>query len=107
MQIEKQEIYIGNESAEFFIRCLHSFFDEDATGKCYAISRDENQELKLTGLTGCAAEFLAECMSNEKLLYQLNVYEMLIIDSGNKHGDSWIATYYPKQMMTTFIEQNK
>lgn len=102
-----EKVYLGNESVNFFLSCLNSFFDEDSTGKCYVISRDEGTNLNLTGLTGCATEFVADCLSNENLFSRLNIYEMIVIDSGNKHGDSWIATYYPKQMLTTFVDQTK
>jgi hypothetical protein len=35
-----------------------------------------------------------------------NHYEMIVIDSGNSHGDSWIATFYPKQMVLSFVDEH-
>jgi hypothetical protein len=30
---------------------------------------------------------------------------MIVVDSGNSSGDSWIATFYPRQRVMTFVDQ--
>lgn len=31
---------------------------------------------------------------------------MIVIDSANKHGDSWTAAFYPQQTSVTFVREN-
>lgn len=51
------------------------------------------------GSEGTVKEFRGDVLT-------LACYEMVVIDSGNSHGDSWIATFYPKQMSMPFVDEH-
>lgn len=98
-------LHFGKDAIEQFRNCLNSFFEDDATGKLYGAYRAEHSELRMVGMTMCRSEAIAELISDPERIGELDQYQMLVLDSGNSHGDSWIATFYPRQCMMTLIDQ--
>lgn len=97
------EIFRDAKALEQLGICLNCFFQDDATGKAYVIERSELTQLFMIGLTGCAIQGIADDLNADP--DRLSRYEMIVIDSGNSHGDSWIATYHPKQQVLTFVDE--
>lgn len=95
-------MYHGDDARKFFFACFNSFTQDDATGKAYVVRRNAQRQLEMLPLTGCALEGVAIDLHNNE--GNLSDCEMIVIDSGNSHGDSWIATYYPQQGALTFID---
>jgi hypothetical protein len=96
--------YAGKEARKRFLNCLNSFFDEDATGNAYAIMRRENLQLEMLPMTGCALDGAAHDVETDQVS-RLEVYEMIVVDSGNKHGDSWKAIFHPRQSILHFVRE--
>lgn len=95
--------YQGKEAQSRFAACVNSFFQDDAIGNAYCVTRNENKDLVMTRFTGCGFEGVV--LDFEADIERLHRYEMIVIDSGNAHGDSWIATFYPKQMILSFVDE--
>lgn len=98
-------VHFGQDAINRFLACMNSFLLDDATGKSYVIYRDNESYLQMCGLTMCRAEAVADALFNTEHIIELDMYEMIVIDSGNSHGDSWIATFYPKLCVMTFVDQ--
>lgn len=98
-------IYFGQEAIDRFGTCLGSYLQDDATGKAYIVYRGDFTELRMAGMTLARTEEMAKALQNEKRIGELDQYEMLVVDSGNSSGDSWVATFYPKQRAMTFVDQ--
>jgi hypothetical protein len=98
-------VHVGKDAIERFLACLHSYFDDDATGKAYVVHRCSFSEMRMAGMTMCRTEAIAFALSNPESIAELDQYEMIVIDSGNSSGDSWIATFYPRQRVMTFVDQ--
>lgn len=97
------EIFSGQAAIERFAACLDSFFQDDAVGKSYGIKREDGSRLlKMTPFAGCGIEDVAlDVQQDVRLLHE---YEMIVVDSGNSHGDSWKAVFYPKEQVLSFIQ---
>ncbi len=93
----------GEEARREFATCINSFLQDDATGKAYGVRRDNQRYLQMVPFAGCGFQSIVEDFETD--VERLNCYETIVIDSGNAHGDSWIATFYPKQMVLTFVDQ--
>jgi hypothetical protein len=94
----------GEEARQAFATCINSFLQDDATGKAYGVRRDSQQILKMVPFAGCGFQSIVEDFQDD--VAKLQCYEMIVIDSGNSHGDSWIATFYPKQMSLSFVDEH-
>jgi len=96
--------YEGAPALQKFLHCLNSFFQDDATGKAYAVQRTVALDLTMGPLTGCALETIAQDAQEDPS--RLLDYAMIVIDSGNRHGDSWKAIFHPKQLILNFIRED-
>jgi hypothetical protein len=102
-QSPRSVVYFGQNAVDLFSTCLSSFLQEDATGKSYVVERDNG--LRMIGLGMCLLEDIFYLISNSKNISELDQYEVIVIDSGNSHGDSWIAMFYPRQCVMAFVDQ--
>lgn len=82
-------VFEGKEAVQRFLYCLNSFFQDDATGQAYAVTRDAELGLNMVPLTGCAIEAIA--LDAQKDVSLLTDYNMIVIDSGNR-GFSGLAS---------------
>lgn len=98
-------VYSGQEAIDRFGTCLNSYMQDDSTGKAYVVYRGGTTELRMAGMTLCRTEDMANALQNEERIGELDQYEMLVVDSGNSSGDSWVATFYPRQRAMTFVDQ--
>jgi len=104
ISMEKSVTYCGHEAVKRFAVCLNSLMQNDATGGAYAIVRNEDTSLSMVPFTGCGIEGVFQDLANN--VDRLHEYQMIVIDSGNSHGDSWIATFHPKQMVMSFVDEH-
>jgi hypothetical protein len=93
----------GAAAVRKFHMHLDCFLDEDAVGATYGIFR-ENSELTMKRLTFEEIHRVARCAADSP--EQRSGYEMVVIDSGNKHGDSWKAVFYPDLKALTFLRES-
>lgn len=96
--------YMGEEARQQFLVCLNSFLQDDATGQAYAVKRNEDLRLEMVALAGCAIEGIALHAQND--VDRLKSYSMIIIDSGNSHGDSWKAIFHPAECVLNFVRED-
>ncbi len=95
------QMYAGDAALEMFNTCLNSAFADDATGGAYgyrwAVSGTTpfNQVLEPT---------LTRIENPDELT--LTDYNMVVIDSGNTHGDSWKYVYHTGLQVGTFMKEN-
>ena len=94
----------GEEARKQFASCINSFLQDDSTGKAYGVRRDSQKLLQMVSFAGCGFQSIVEDFHDD--VAKLHCYEMIVIDSGNSHGDSWIATFYPKQMSLSFVDEH-
>jgi len=94
----------GKDAVQEFLNCLNSFFQDDATGKAYVVTRGVNMGLNMVPLTGGTIEEIA--LDAQKDASLLTDYEMIVIDSGNSHGDSWKAIFHPNQLVLNFVRED-
>jgi len=47
-----------------------------------------------------------DARTHKKIPSRLLDYAMIVIDSGNRHGDSWKAIFHPKQLILNFIRED-
>lgn len=97
-------VFGGKEAVQQFLNCLNSFFQDDATGTAYAVTRNAELGLDMVPLTGCAIEDIA--LDAQKDVSLLTDYNMIVIDSGNSHGDSWKAIFHPNQVVFNFVRED-
>ena len=103
--LQNAAVHFGQEAIARFGSCLNSYFQDDATGKAYVIYRSGRTDLGMSGMTMCRTESIAQAISDTERIGELDQYEMIVVDSGNSHGDSWIATFYPRQCVMTFVNK--
>lgn len=79
----------GDHARDLFMVCLNSAMQDDATGSIYGIKTgDEGTAPAIDGLN-------PENLTSWELP-DFCRYDMIVIDSGNTHADSWKCTLYPK-----------
>lgn len=86
--------YQGAAAQDKFWHCVNSFMQPDATGCIQELVRDEKYDLMLRDIQDEQGG-----VSEGAIRSALESAEMIIIDSGNVHGDAWIATFHPRQML--------
>ncbi len=84
--------YQGAKALEVFWLCVGSFVQPDATGSIQELVRDEKYDLMLREIPDVQGD-----LGEQAIRSALERAEMIVIDSGNIHGDAWMATFYPKQ----------
>lgn len=86
-----------------FARYFSAFQDEEAVGNAYAFTRDAATSLfQLHELKGeLLDQVKAALAANDPVA--LEKFSMLVIDSGNKHGDLWKLVYHPRERVSTFV----
>jgi hypothetical protein len=102
IELKPVKSYVDAQALAQFSVCLNSFSKNDATGNSYCIWRDGDADLKMSRLNRWSSQHIADELTHGS---SLDKYEMLVIDSGNSHGDAWIATFYPKQCVMTYVDQ--
>jgi hypothetical protein len=95
-------VYFGDEADDAVLHHLGSALDYDATGGIYGYNwvdgvpmlhdirsdlSDENDNLSARWLD---------------IIVEMG-FDMVVVDAGNKHGDAWKFTYYPKKKFGTFV----
>ena len=94
----------GEDALAFFMQSANSFFQDDATGNAYAIKRNGRGVLEMVVLTHGDLDDLLVAAHKDPA--RLSEYNMIMIDSGNAHGDSWKATYHPAQEVFHFVRED-
>lgn len=102
--MDRTKVYIGKEAVEQFLISLNSFFQDDATGNSYGVRRNRDTTLDMMPFTGCGIEDVA--LDVQKDVSRLAGYEMIVIDSGNSHGDAWKAVFYPRQQVLSVVRED-
>ena len=93
----------GEDALPFFMQSANAFFQDDATGNAYAIKH---------GALGLEMAVLSQddlhniLAAAQKDPARLSEYSMILIDSGNAHGDSWKAIYHPAQEVFHFVRED-
>lgn len=100
---EKGSIFLSDAAVEQFKICLNSFFQDEATGKAYGVTRNADKRLGMIAFSGCGIEGVALDVQEDVQL--LNRFEMIVIDSGNTHGDSWKAIFHPAERVLSFVQE--
>lgn len=91
--------YHGPAALERFWHCVNSFMQDDAIGGIQELVRDENYNLVLRDI----CDVVDGRFGLDAVQKSLEQAEMIIIDSGNVHGDSWVSTFHPKQLVLSFV----
>lgn len=76
---------------------VNSMLQDDSCGGILALEYDENGYL-------APVQIEREDMVTEMHLFYL--YEMIIFDGGNTHGDRWKWTFYPQTLDRNFVNEN-
>jgi hypothetical protein len=95
--------YYGKEAVARFWTCINSYLQDDATGSVYGVWRDLKSDLVMAEMSQFRFQAIVQNFGKE--MERLKDYEMIVIDSGNTSGDSWVATFYPRQIVCTFVNQ--
>lgn len=93
----------GEDALAFFMQSANSFFQDDATGDAYAIKHGA-LGLEMVVLSQDDLYNILTAAQNDPT--QLSKYSMILIDSGNVHGDSWKAIYHPAQEVFHFVRED-
>jgi uridylate kinase len=75
---------------------INSMLSDDAVGHAYVI---KNVDSKLH-MESVSYDSLL------KLIDEHHIYEIIIFDGGNIHGDLWKSTFYPKTGVSFFINES-
>lgn len=92
----------GQEAITIFLSRVNSFFQDDATGNAYGMHLDDNHIMRMELFTPAYLEHLI----NDDTMTRVSEYEMIVIDSGNIHGDTWKAVFYPKSKVLTHVQED-
>lgn len=94
----------GEDALAFFMQSANAFFQDDATGNAYAIKRNGALGLEMVVLSqDDLHQILIDAQEDPA---RLSEYSMILIDSGNVHGDSWKAIYHPAQEVFHFVRED-
>lgn len=94
----------GEDALAFFMQSANAFFQDDATGNAYAIKRNGSLGLEMVVLSQDDLHQILIDAQNDPA--RLSEYNMILIDSGNVHGDSWKAIYHPAQEVFHFVRED-
>jgi len=94
----------GEDALAFFMQSANAFFQDDATGNAYALKRNGALGLEMVVLSQDDLHDLL--VAAQKDPARLSEYNMILIDSGNVHGDSWKAIYHPAQEVFHFVRED-
>lgn len=75
------------------LTCINCMSQDDARGAVYG-------QRRVNGIL-VQEEVLPEHWTVEELM----CFDIVIFDGGNAHGDSWIHTFYPKQLKHFFVDE--
>lgn len=93
----------GEDAFVFFRQSANAFFQDDATGNAYAIKHGA-LGLEMVVLSQDDLYHILIDAQNDPA--RLSEYSMILIDSGNVHGDSWKAIYHPAQEVFHFVRED-
>ena len=93
-------VVTGDRVVQEFMTTLYSALQEDATGAVYTVARSQDSFMTMVRLSVEEATELAEKAQISPEC--LNAFELIMIDSGNCHGDSWKATLFPRENVFCF-----
>ena len=98
-------VHFGQDAIDRMLCCFNSYMQDDALGNAYCVRRGLKRDLRMFEMTTHRREEIVAALFSPARFSELESYEMIVIDSGNVHGDSWIATFYPRQRVMTFVDQ--
>jgi hypothetical protein len=73
-----------------------------STGQTYGIKRNAERDRVIESLSRTECEALYEAAKMDPATF--HCYEMIVIDSGNTHGDSWKAVFHPRENRYLFTQ---
>ena len=95
------ELYSGDTAHAHLERYLAAMADDDATGQTIAMARNgemlDQNTLELSGLP----------MADVLRILKQSQCELLILDGGNKHGDSWKVLYHPLTTLLVVVPETQ
>lgn len=93
----------GEDALAFFMQSANAFIQDDATGDAYAIKHGAIG-LEMVVLSQDDLHNILAAAQNDPA--RLSQYSMILINSGNVHGDSWKAIYHPAQEVFHFVRED-
>ncbi len=87
----------GEKAYEKFQHFINSFYQNDSTGTIKAYKRKVSEPLLI--------DFDPSINFSVQDLIDISV-ELVIIDSGNTHGDSWKYIFHPLTLTGIFLYEN-
>ena len=74
--------------------CIDSMLDEDAVGETMVFLRD-GENLRVSAIN-----------AGDLKIENIDEYEMILFDGGNKFGDRWKHAFYPSQEKHFYVDEN-
>ena len=87
----------GEQAYSKFQNCINSFYQDDSTGTIKAYKRKFSEPILI--------DFDPSINFSVQYLIDISV-ELVIIDSGNIHGDSWKYIFHPLTLTGIFLHEN-
>lgn len=95
------QMFAAESALEMLHNCLNSAFADDATGGVYGYRWAVEGTMPFN-------QVLAPTLTRIERPHELVLtdYNMVVIDSGNTHGDSWKYVYHTGLQVGTFMKEN-
>ena len=93
------ELYLGDAAREMLAKCLNCAFADDATGGVFGYRWEASGDSPFNQTLGPKLTQLTSPEIDE------TQYFMVIVDSGNTHGDSWKYIFHIGAQSGTFIQE--